>query len=74
MATLAFLPLRRAPAAVAASLQEQGIGAECGHFYALRTLQHLGLDPAAGVVRLSLVHYNSEAEVGRLLAALERAL
>ena len=48
--------------------------AGAGHFYALRLLQALGVDPAAGVVRLSFVHYTDGAELDRLLQALDRAL
>ena len=34
----------------------------------------LGIDPAHGVLRMSLVHYTHEAEVSRLIAALEAFL
>jgi selenocysteine lyase/cysteine desulfurase len=72
--TIAFQPLERSSADVAADLYQRGIGAERGHFYAHRLLQNLGIDPAEGVVRLSLLHYNSAAEVERILSALETAL
>jgi cysteine desulfurase family protein (TIGR01976 family) len=43
-----------------------------GHFYALRCLEALGIkDTTDGVVRISLVHYNSVADVDRLVAGLE---
>ena len=32
---------------------------------------HLGVDAGAGVVRVSLVHYNSVAEVARLVEAMD---
>lgn len=73
-ATISFATLGRPPAEVTAALQSQGVGAECGHFYAHRLLQNLGIDPSVGVVRVSLVHYNTQAEVGRILAALDNAL
>jgi len=73
-ATLAFQPVDNRSADVAAQLQASGIGVEVGHFYAARLLTHLGIDPAEGVVRISLVHYNSLQEVERILAALDRAL
>lgn len=73
-ATVSFLPRRRSAAAVAASLHAAGIGAESGHFYAHRLLEALGVDPASGVVRLSLVHYNTEHELDRITDALESAL
>ena len=34
----------------------------------------MGIDPADGVVRISLLHYNTVEEVERILAALDRAL
>ena len=45
-----------------------------GHFYAVRLLEALGLDPARGVLRISLLHYNSAVEIDRLLLALDEAL
>jgi cysteine desulfurase family protein (TIGR01976 family) len=43
-----------------------------GHFYARRCIEALGIkDPEDGVVRISLVHYNSEEDVSRLVEALE---
>ena len=34
----------------------------------------MGLDPQQGVLRLSLVHYNSARDIERLLAALDEVL
>jgi selenocysteine lyase/cysteine desulfurase len=45
-----------------------------GHFYAVRCLEGMGIDPETGVLRISLVHYNNEEDVDRLLAALDEAL
>lgn len=72
--TVAFVPREVAPAEVAARLAARGIMAGAGHFYAVRLLTAMGVDPARGAVRLSLVHYNSPAEMDRLLAALDQAL
>lgn len=60
--------------AAAAQLSERGIMAGGGDFYAVRALQGMGIDAAQGVLRLSFVHYTSEAEVERLLNALEDVL
>jgi cysteine desulfurase family protein (TIGR01976 family) len=46
------------------------IGIRYGHFYAHRLLKDLGLDPDDGVVRISLVHYNTVAEVKRMIGVL----
>ncbi len=72
--TIAFQPLGKSAADVAKALQARDIGVEHGHFYAHRLMTGLGIDPADGVVRISLVHYNSVAEVDRILAALDQAL
>ncbi|MDF1586687.1 cysteine desulfurase-like protein [Marinimicrococcus flavescens] len=45
-----------------------------GDFYARDLIRNLGLVEQQGVVRASLVHYNTAAEVDRLIAALDEAL
>ena len=54
---------------VASRLAEQGIFVWSGNYYALNLTEALGLEPD-GMVRLGLVHYNTEEEVERLLTAL----
>jgi selenocysteine lyase/cysteine desulfurase len=73
-ATVAFAPLQRTPAEVAASLAKQGIMAASGHFYSVRLLEALGLNPERGVLRLSFVHYTTPAEMTQLLKALDTTL
>jgi cysteine desulfurase family protein (TIGR01976 family) len=73
-ATIAFKPLAKSTGDVVAALQARQIGAEHGHFYAHRLMQNLGIDPEEGVVRISLVHYNTVEEVDRILVALDQAL
>ena len=51
-----------------------GICVWSGHNYALEVVRHLGIEEAAGVVRIGLAHYNTEKEVDRTLAALGEAL
>ena len=36
----------------------------------LETIRYLGLDEADGAVRAGIVHYNTDDEIDRLLAAL----
>ena len=48
-----------------------GIGIKHGDFYARRLIDTLGLGEGGGVVRASMVHYNSVDEVDRLIRALE---
>ncbi len=71
--TLALVHARPG-AALAAELAEQGIIAGGGSFYAQRALAAQGVDPAHGVLRLSFLHYTAEAEIERLIAALDRVL
>jgi len=59
---------------VAAALGERGIMAGGGDFYAVRALKAMGVDPSKGVLRLSFVHYTSQAEVDKLLQALDEVL
>ncbi|TCO70623.1 aminotransferase class V-fold PLP-dependent enzyme [Rhodovulum euryhalinum] len=61
-------------AQVAARLARYGILAGGGDFYARRVLQAMGVDPARGVLRLSLLHYTLPEEVDRLITALDSEL
>ncbi len=70
-ATIAFIPRKKKPSEVVKRLAEKQIAIRNGHFYARRCVEALGLkDPDEGVVRVSLVHYNTEDEVGRLIDGL----
>jgi cysteine desulfurase family protein (TIGR01976 family) len=60
------------PRAAAAALGEQGLFAWDGDFYAQALVERLGLAPSGGLLRLGLVHYNTAAEVDRLLEAVEQ--
>jgi selenocysteine lyase/cysteine desulfurase len=55
-------------------LARHKIMASGGHFYAYRLLEALGLNPGHGVLRVSFTHYTSEAEVQRLIEALDAEL
>ena len=59
---------------LAAALAGHGIMAGGGDFYAVRALEAQGIDPEKGVLRLSFVHYTSQAEMDQLLNALEAVL
>lgn len=58
------------PATIAKTLGEQGIFTWHGNFYALNLAQRLGIEDQGGLLRIGLVHYNTLAEINRLLAAL----
>ncbi len=68
------MDLGRPAAPVAEALAKHGIGAGGDNFYAVRPLQAMGIDPEQGVLRVSFVHYTTEAEVTRLMEALDAVL
>jgi selenocysteine lyase/cysteine desulfurase len=68
------LALNRPAAEVAAELAERGIMCGGGDFYAVRALEAMGVDMDKGVLRLSFVHYTSEAEVTKAIEALDAVL
>ncbi len=55
-------------------VDKYNIGIRYGHFYAKRLIEDLGLDKQGGVVRVSMVHYNTIEEVDRLIEVLETVL
>lgn len=59
------------PRDVATWLGEQGIFVWHGNYYALAVMERLNRQEAGGLVRIGFVHYNTEAEVDRVLEALE---
>jgi len=63
--TLAFNIARVAPSAVTDAMARAGIGIRDGHMYSPRLMQRLGLQQDSGAVRVSLVHYNTVAEIHR---------
>ena len=68
--TVSFTVEGRTPDEVVRAVDPHGIGIRHGDFYARSLVEELGLAGSGGVVRVSMVHYNTEAEVDRLLAAL----
>lgn len=66
--------LERPGEEAAADLAPHGIMAGGGDFYAVRPLQAMGVDMENGVLRLSFVHYTSQAEIDQLLNALDDVL
>lgn len=63
------------PQDVTEAAARAGIGIRDGHMYAPRLMKRLGLTKETGAVRVSLVHYNTAAEIqqlGAVLAGLRR--
>ena len=65
--TIAFTVDGMASDQIPPQIDPHKIGIRSGHFYALRLIEDLGLLPQAGVVRVSMVHYNTLAECDRLI-------
>ncbi|MFL2785489.1 MAG: aminotransferase class V-fold PLP-dependent enzyme [Paracoccaceae bacterium] len=56
---------------VAQKLSDYGIMAGGDNFYAVRALEGMGVNPDQGVLRMSFVHYTEQAEIDKLLNALD---
>jgi selenocysteine lyase/cysteine desulfurase len=64
------------PARITEELARQNIGVRDGHMYTPRLMKRLRLPIETGVVRASLVHYNTVEEVnrfGRVLAEMTKS-
>jgi cysteine desulfurase family protein (TIGR01976 family) len=72
--TIAFKVDGRDSAEIVRSTEADRIGIRFGDFHSRRLIEHLGLADGYGVVRVSMVHYNTPEEVDRLIASLDRAL
>jgi len=58
------------PAQIAIVLDKAGINVWNGNFYALAVTERLGLEDKGGLLRVGLVHYNTQAEIDRLVTAM----
>jgi selenocysteine lyase/cysteine desulfurase len=58
------------PLELATRLGERGIFTWDGNYYALNLTERLDVEKDGGFLRIGLAHYNSAAEVERLLQAL----
>jgi cysteine desulfurase family protein (TIGR01976 family) len=67
--TFAFTHARRTPGEVVRHLAQRSVFAWHGNYYALPLTEALGVEPH-GMVRVGLLHYNTVADVDRLVAAL----
>jgi cysteine desulfurase family protein (TIGR01976 family) len=69
--TFAITHPERSSAQLAEHLAARDIAAWHGNYYALEVLRALGLEEGGGALRIGIVHYNTAADVDRLLDALE---
>lgn len=72
--TFSFVVEGRRSDEIADALQARGLGVRSGDFYAARVIDALGLRDRGGVIRASMVHYNTAGEVARLIAALDEVV
>ncbi|MDC3131553.1 aminotransferase class V-fold PLP-dependent enzyme [Pelagibacteraceae bacterium] len=69
--TISFYSKNKSSKEISNILVKNNIATRNDNFYAWRCLKHLGIDTKDGVVRISLVHYNSMREVNKLLSILK---
>jgi cysteine desulfurase family protein (TIGR01976 family) len=72
--TISFVVNRTDSDSITLEVDKQKIGIRYGDFYARRLIEDLGLGPQKGVVRVSMVHYNTPAEVDLLIEVLDGIL
>jgi selenocysteine lyase/cysteine desulfurase len=64
------LLVEKQPASLARALGEKGIYTWNGNFYAQNVVEHLGLDLEEGLLRIGLMHYNTDREIQRCVEQL----
>ena len=72
--TISFIVEGKNSDEITRAVDPHGIGIRYGDFYAKKAIEALGLEACNGVVRVSMVHYNTLDEVQRLITVLEQAL
>ena len=70
--TIAFTMKNKSSKNLSSELVKHGIATRNDNFYAWRCLMALGIDVDDGVVRTSMVHYNSHEDVNKLINALKQ--
>ena len=72
--TICFVQGDRPSDDIVSRVDPHQVAIRYGDFYAKKLIHDLGLAAQNGVVRVSMVHYNTLEEVDRLIAALEEVL
>jgi len=72
--TISFVHSRYKSSDVVRKVDDYNIGIRYGDFYAKKIIEYLGLEEKDGVIRVSLVHYNTIEEVKSLINAFEQIL
>lgn len=74
VATVTFTVDGRDSGTIPPRLDAERIGIRHGDFYSRRAIDCLGLLDRGGVLRVSMAHYNTAAEVARLIEVLDRVI
>tara|TARA_B100001540_G_scaffold308203_1_gene322525 strand:- start:443 stop:1690 length:1248 start_codon:yes stop_codon:yes gene_type:complete len=69
--TIAFTVKNLSSKEISSKLVKKGIATRNDNFYAWRCLKALGINTDDGVVRTSIVHYNTHEDVEKLISALK---
>jgi cysteine desulfurase family protein (TIGR01976 family) len=72
--TISFVHSKQLSSDVVRKVDDYNIGVRYGDFYAKKIIEYLGLEDKDGVIRVSLVHYNTMEEVKVLINAFEQIL
>ena len=72
--TISFVHLKMKSDEIVEKVDDYRIGIRFGDFYAKKLIEDAGLKEKNGVVRVSLVHYNSLDEVKRLIWVLKKVI
>ena len=70
--TISFTINDKSSMEISSELVKHGIATRNDNFYAWRCLKALGIDTEDGVVRTSMVHYNTHEDVDNLINALKK--
>ncbi len=72
--TISFVHSQKTSREITEMVDRSDVAIRYGHMYAYRLCEAAGLDPVDGVVRVSLVHYNTMEEIDHLIGVLHEAL
>ncbi|MEH2240975.1 cysteine desulfurase-like protein [Nostoc sp.] len=70
--TISFVVDGMNSSTIPAKIDQHYIGIRYGDFYAKQLIEYLGLASLGGIVRVSMVHYNTLGEVNSLIEAFEQ--
>jgi selenocysteine lyase/cysteine desulfurase len=74
MPTVSFVVAGKHSETIVRHVDKFNIGIRFGDFYARRLIEALELQAQGGVVRVSMVHYNTIEEIDRLIGCLEEVI